>query len=1054
MPTAFAIWPPKWRISFRVTVVGLFFIITTLTATVAVILQYHFSIQEESQSALSNYKQAADRTKNYLTGMDREAKSTLKILSTRFNSQDIGLTSKNTIKLMAAALRAHPSFYAIYFGFSNGNLYDLVNLDSGPFVRKRLKALPNDRWLLISVTNVDGRHMKQYIYYDARLKIQSIHSAPSSFYSTNRPWYSDASPSIIHKTQPYLFQFLQRPGQTYSISLHHGIVLAADVTLAALSKRLSSQLKTPGSQFFLYRPNGQLIASNVATTYAKPLPKATPLALTPKERAIISRHPVLTVSNLTNWPPFDYAISGQPRGYSIDVLSLISQMTGLKFHFINGSTWPDFLKQFRHGKIDILESVLRPGHNVDIGNISTSYAHAPFGIITRQQTPPIHNIKQLFNKRLAIPAGWSINAAIHKDFPKIKIVRVKGVDGMFSAVRQGHAKAALGIAAQLRYTRNEYFRKILRVDTPLKFGTVNIPDGLHYMIQPSLKGVTQLINKALSHITAAQHAALRARWLKQGPTLSLHRPKATVPYPQLIKMTRESNALNHLQRIKIHNHQGLVFLTALTRPPQEKEYFALVTPAHTIYSPAIRHVKQAVWASMAILLLMLPIAYWLAGFIVRPVKMLAIEVRKMNDKRYDSVQRVKSQIAEIDDLATIQHDMAHAIAQHTRELEALMDAFIQLIAQAIDDKSPYTGGHCARVPELAMMLAQQANESNLPAFKNFHFSDETQWREFRIGAWLHDCGKITTPEHIVDKATKLEQIYNRIHEIRTRFEVLWRDDIIRYHEQCRETPHEEARFLDELKTRQAKLQEQFAFIASCNIGSESMDDKDIARLNKLSNITWERHFDNRLGLSPIELAQFQEPPSSLPVREKLLDDKPWHKIKRTRNQSYPDHLGIKMKIPDLLSHHGELYNLKIKRGTLTQEDRFKINEHIISTIRMLDTLPLPRELARVPRYASSHHETLDGQGYPRKLIDKDLSIPERIMALADIFEALTAADRPYKRAKPISTAIEILHKMTLNNHIDHDVFELFLRSGVYLKYAHRFLRANQIDAVDLSDYLD
>jgi HD-GYP domain-containing protein (c-di-GMP phosphodiesterase class II) len=152
-------------------------------------------------------------------------------------------------------------------------------------------------------------------------------------------------------------------------------------------------------------------------------------------------------------------------------------------------------------------------------------------------------------------------------------------------------------------------------------------------------------------------------------------------------------------------------------------------------------------------------------------------------------------------------------------------------------------------------------------------------------------------------------------------------------------------------------------------------------------------------------------------------------------------------------NQGELYNLSISRGTLTDEDRFKINEHMISTIKMLESLPFPPELQNVPRYASTHHETMRGSGYPRKLPGDQLSIPERILAVADVFEALTASDRPYKKAKPVSVAVDILYKMVLDNHIDKDCFELFIRDKVYMQYAEKFLPPQQIDEVDTEKYL-
>lgn len=214
-----------------------------------------------------------------------------------------------------------------------------------------------------------------------------------------------------------------------------------------------------------------------------------------------------------------------------------------------------------------------------------------------------------------------------------------------------------------------------------------------------------------------------------------------------------------------------------------------------------------------------------------------------------------------------------------------------------------------------------------------------------------------------------------------------------------------------------------------------------------------RHFSDRLGLSPLEEMRLSGAEAPLPCVEPLLADRPEHIIPREHATDYDPKLGIRMDIPKDLYNLGEIYNLSIERGTLTAEDRFKINEHIIATIRMLDALPFPEELALVPRYASTHHETMKGTGYPRRLTGDQLSIPERIMVLADIFEALTAADRPYKKAKPVSEAIAILANMVAREHVDADVFELFLTGGVYLDYAQRFLPPEQLDTVDIQKYL-
>lgn len=383
----------------------------------------------------------------------------------------------------------------------------------------------------------------------------------------------------------------------------------------------------------------------------------------------------------------------------------------------------------------------------------------------------------------------------------------------------------------------------------------------------------------------------------------------------------------------------------------------------------------------------------------------------------------------------------------------LTDATIRIMANAIDTKSGYTGGHCTRVPELAFMLAEEATQASTGTLAAFGFHTEEQWREFRVGAWLHDCGKVTTPEHVMDKATKLEMVHNRIHELRTRFEVLLRDARITALQAIAAGADARAAW-QACAEQEQQLHADFAFVAQCNLGAEGMAPADQARLEAIAGHTWLRHFDDRLGLAWGELAQLaSEPQPALPATERLLADKPRHRVPRPDAEiaGLPD--GIRMDVPELLYDHGELYNLRIARGTLTAEERFKINDHIIQTIRMLEDLPFPPNLRRVAEYAGTHHETMAGDGYPRRLNASQLSVPARIMAIADIFEALTAPDRPYKKAKTLSEAVALLHTFKLRRHIDAELFDLFLLSGTHLRYAHAFLAPEQIDTVEIAQYL-
>lgn len=396
-----------------------------------------------------------------------------------------------------------------------------------------------------------------------------------------------------------------------------------------------------------------------------------------------------------------------------------------------------------------------------------------------------------------------------------------------------------------------------------------------------------------------------------------------------------------------------------------------------------------------------------------------------------------------------------AVAIETQKLlesrKELLEAFIQLVAGAIDAKSPYTGGHCQRVPELTFMLAQAACDAKEGPYKDFCL-DEQQWEALHIAGWLHDCGKVTTPEYVVDKATKLETIYDRLHEIRMRFEVLKRDAEIDYLKQVA-AGGDAVVLAARRDALLAELDGEFAFIATCNEGGEFMAPESIERLEKIGRRTWTRTLDNSIGLGHEERKRRGTimPP---PVTETLLADKPEHLLERPpTDEIKTDHnLGFNMRAPQYKYNRGELHNLRVARGTLSDEERYIINHHIVQTIIMLSQLPWPRHLRDVPDIAGGHHERMDGKGYPRGLRREQMSDTARMMAIADIFEALTACDRPYKKAKTVSESLKILQKMKQDQHVDPELYELFIDAGVWRIYAERFLQPEQIDVKDASAY--
>ncbi|MDD2887245.1 MAG: HD domain-containing protein [Aliarcobacter sp.] len=500
----------------------------------------------------------------------------------------------------------------------------------------------------------------------------------------------------------------------------------------------------------------------------------------------------------------------------------------------------------------------------------------------------------------------------------------------------------------------------------------------------------------------------------------------------------------------------IYFVSKLEKSSGQNWYIASYVEKDIVMADIRNTLLNSILISFLIIVIIyFPIQYILQRFVTKPINQLENLTNEIAQNKYENVKPIKTIIYEFHKLSSSIVSMAKSIQKYEKEQINLIDSFIKILAEAIDEKSPYTGGHCKRVPELAILLAKVASESDYGELSDFTFKSEEEWREFKVAAWLHDCGKIVMPEYVVDKATKLETIYNRIHEIRTRFEVLHRDATIKYYEQLLLNPQNKDELEKELKQTHEQLYSDFAFIASCNVGGEFMEQSSIDKLTQIGKTTWLRNFDNRLGLSDDELKRVENKEPFVPVVENLLQDKIEQIIHRTRQIDLDEYtkFGFKMDIPEYERNLGELYNLSIKKGTLTQEERFKINEHIIMTIKMLENIPFTKDLKNVPEYAGSHHETMIGTGYPRKLVKEELSIPARIMAIADIFEALTAADRPYKKAKTLSESIKIMSFMKKDKHIDEDLFDIFLTSGVYKEYANKFLMEEQIDEVDISQYL-
>lgn len=326
--------------------------------------------------------------------------------------------------------------------------------------------------------------------------------------------------------------------------------------------------------------------------------------------------------------------------------------------------------------------------------------------------------------------------------------------------------------------------------------------------------------------------------------------------------------------------------------------------------------------------------------------------------------------------------------------KVLFEDFIALIAKAIDEKSPYTGGHCARVPEISLMIANAINQDNTGPYQDFRFNKEEMY-ELKIAAWLHDCGKVTTPEYVVDKSTKLETIFDRIEHVELRLELFKKEQQVAMLKQRLKDKLDKEQFEMELTNLNKAVNQDLDFLRKTNIGGEFLEQADKERLDKINH------------------------------------SYPWSKSDQNS--------------PTLLTEQ-ELSNLKIERGTLNKEERATICNHVTVTLKMLQSLTYPPGLENVPEIAASHHERLDGKGYPRGLTAEQLSLQARIVAIADIFEALTASDRPYKSAKPMSEVLAILTRMAQQGHIDADIYQVFLDQKLYKKYGKKYLSKEQMNS--------
>ena len=718
----------KVQTTIRLTVVTVFIVATAVTALVALGLQYYFSEKMAREAAAELYSTTALSVASELNAISRVNANVIDLLADNPELADPDREAA-LLGVFIQVLEKNPMLYGVYVGRPDGSLFEVINLDTSDEARNQMRALPPDRWLVMSVENIEGKPTRTFQYLDESLKMRISRNEDASYDATQRPWYQSAYASgLVEVSQPYLFAQLGSAGLTVSKRVvGSDAVVGMDMTLATLSDFLSKNALAEESGLYLYDSEGSIVASNLANRQRdKPLPIPR-VSVSADERAYLDSLGTLVVSNELNWPPIDYAQQGQPRGYSVDIIRIISQALNIPIQFENGFTWAELVDRFRAGDIDLLHPLALTPENKDWGLSGASHLALPFALVTLEKEGAPENLEQMQGKTLAIPRGWSVMPLITAAWPDFEVIATESTLDSIEKVLAGEIDATLDNAIILQYIADHYFMSGLRFNAELDLGLKEVPDRFFILSQKDEPLLRTLLDRVILAFGEEQKNYLDSFWLSNDSAESVAGAD-TVPSSLLIEIAQNPSMHGQLMSSEIGGEDHVLFATA-TGQGGGSMFVGIVTPVSAVMGPFLNNLFLSLAITAAVLLLLLPLSWLFANPIVRPVRQLAHENDKIRRLEFGEVQRVPSRVKELDELSESMVDMVASIQAHEEAQRQLMDAFIRLIAQAIDDKSAYTGGHCERVPELALMLAEAATKSEDKPFTDFGLKDDEQWRE-------------------------------------------------------------------------------------------------------------------------------------------------------------------------------------------------------------------------------------------------------------------------------------------------------------------------------------
>ena len=994
----------SWSISLHLCI-GLVFT-TVILLLGAVLISYSYSRHKEL--AMATAADLFDHISQQTAGNIGELYAPVEVLVDLTSSLPLVSTGTsenldNLLGYFAGSLRSTPQLSAIFVGFSDGDFYLMRSILGYPLTGAKLGA-PANTELIVQHIQRNENLAEQYSthYYDTELnELNNSSDFVTGFDPRTRSWYNRAmrtKDSIA--TDFYRFYTTLETGVTIAQQVKAGnAVVGADMTLHDISGKLSQESLTADTEVIVFSENGTVLGYRNERLL--------------EQKTLKSGRQVLRAPHINDLdrPVLDEVFNAFVSG-STDTSLLITA---------GDEKWFGSVKPVVFGPQDstsVFMAIFVPEKELlsDLQNVRLQSVAISLVMLSAVLALAWWISKRLANltRKLALEADKI--RRLNFDPQKPSRSRIREIDGLSISINE--MRSAIRRFADL---------------------------GLAITGEQELGGLAEAVVTETCNACNARYGGL---WLVSSDLSSLN---------LIHEQDRETRSESDNSQPRVDGtlntqlETGLKSLSLKDSDPNvlHAEIHAVSERCSIIIDDTSSNGRFAVTTEQLESMMLVPLI---------TAEGRVVGLLQLGDRNYQSqapsINFDADALAHVEALAS---NITVAVENHQlmKSHHDTFESLIQVMAVATDAKSAHTGGHCQRVPVLTGMLAEAASISNNPAFRKFKLTPAVH-RELHVASWLHDCGKVTTPEHVADKATKLETIYNRIHEIRTRFEVILRDIHIRYYKTLTEQADTDAaRLRAQMKAEIAELHEDFAFIAECNIGSESMTPEQQDRVRTIAKRGWVRHFDNTIGLSMRERnLQDHAPSDSMPIHESLLADKIEHTVPR-KNADRPwgdNPYGFNMDVPEHEYNHGEIYNLTIEKGTLTAEERFKINDHIVQTQIMLNSIPFPRELQRVPSIAGNHHEKLDGSGFPRGLNGRHLGIEERMMVIADIFEALTAADRPYKKAKSLSESINIMNNMVEQGLICADLFDLFLESRVYEQYAINHLRESQIDTLDFHAY--